>query len=530
MFDRPESLLDDIDHLAETQTFPSAGFALSSSEVGQSVIMLALGRMPSVYMGLVADDKVSDLRQQTARQLVARWFLASEATLYASLGVAPDCSHEMLRENYRRLIGLVHPDTRPVGFPEDSASRVNMAYSVLADAERRASYDASMALLTQQTPSPLQQTITKVPNRARTSQHEGILDRFRAAVPQVQFGKGLLAIAGFMLVPIGFAVYSLANRDVHPQIVEARAKLNVSPDFASRPESSNSTGQAASASIASASGNSPVAANAVSGPSDTTGLVSKRQPTTTIETPPKLTLSTRLQNLLGGNVQVPSTSVEAPSRIQSVQNNPASLAPVPASTVNSATSQPETIVATRAASVSPTPVAATTSAVERTAAKSIPNSDNPGATATADRPSRASNAASPLVPASLPQGNAAPAPTPENRVNPVDADDVLVRLSGAYEAGSIAAFSKVFSTSMAGRRQLLSDYERVFQQTRQRSIRFTQFKHKVSGEKLLTSGFAVVSTVDNDNRASSQRIFLEIDIGREPEGLKIERLHNYPLN
>ena len=90
MFDRPESLLDDIDHLAETQTFPSAGFALSSSEVGQSVIMLALGRMPSVYMGLVADDKVSDLRQQTARQLVARWFLASEATLYASLGVAPE--------------------------------------------------------------------------------------------------------------------------------------------------------------------------------------------------------------------------------------------------------------------------------------------------------------------------------------------------------------------------------------------------------------------------------------------------------
>ena len=81
MFDHPESLLDDIDQLAETQTFPSASFALSSSEVGQSVIMLALGRMPSAYTGLATDDKVGDLRQQTARQLVARWFLASGGTL-----------------------------------------------------------------------------------------------------------------------------------------------------------------------------------------------------------------------------------------------------------------------------------------------------------------------------------------------------------------------------------------------------------------------------------------------------------------
>ncbi len=527
MFDRPESLLDDIDQLAEMQKFPSAGFALSSSEVGQSVIMLALGRMPSAYIGMVADDKVSDLRQQTARQLVARWFLASDATLYASLGVAPDCSHEVLRENYRRLIGLVHPDTRPVGFPEDSASRVNMAYSVLADAERRASYDASMALLTQQTPVPMQQATRSAPNQARPSQPDGILDRFRAAVPQVQFGNGLLAIAGLMLVPIGYAVYSLANRDVHPQIVEARAKLNMSPDFASRPESSSSTGQEASAPFASPSGDSPVTANAVSRPSATTNPVAKSQPLTTVESSPKLTLSTRLQNLLGGNAQVPSTSVEAPSR---VQNSPVSLAPVPASTGTSATSQPETIVTTRVASVSPTPVAATTGAVERIAAKSTTSSDNLGATATADRAARAPSAAPPPASASLLQGNAAAAPIAENRVNPADADDVLVKLSGAYEAGSISAFSKVFATSMAGRRQLLSDYERVFQQTRQRSIRFTQFKHKVSGEKLLTSGFAVVSTVDNDNRASSQRIFLEIDIGREPEGLKIERLHNYPLN
>jgi hypothetical protein len=261
VFDRPESLLDDIDQLAETQAFPSANSSLSSSEVGQGLIMVALGRMPAACQGLVTGDIVSDQQQQTARQLVARWFLANDATLYASLGVARDCSHEMLRENYRRLIGLVHPDTRPVGFPEDSASRVNMAYSVLADAERRASYDASMALLAQQTPSPFQPATPSSPVRARTAtQPDGIIDRFRATIPQVRFGSGLLAISGLMLLPIGYAVYSLSNRDVQPQIVEVRTKLGNTTEIQAPPDEGVGTRVAVELPGTALSDNTPIAA------------------------------------------------------------------------------------------------------------------------------------------------------------------------------------------------------------------------------------------------------------------------------
>ena len=525
MFDRPESLLDDIDHLTETQTFPSAGFELSSSEVGQSVIMLALGRMPSGHMGLVADDKVSDLRQQTARQLVAQWFLASEATLYASLGVAPDCSHEMLRENYRRLIGLVHPDTRPVGFPEDSASRVNMAYSVLADGERRATYDASMVLLTKQTPPPLPQATTGVAVRSRTSQPDGIFDRFRAAVPQVQFGNGLLAIAGLMLLPIGYAAYSLGNRDLQPQIVEAQAKVRNLTDFSPRSDASIRSGVATSSSSAAVNANPFVAANSATVQSRASTLTTESSFTAVAEPASDRTFSTRLHNFISGPVQVAAPPAEMPIR---VRNNTESLAPVRLSTDSSVTVQPESIATTRVTSAFTTaPAASSAATAERNAIKSPTSVDTAGPVATADYALRAPTSAQ------TPQGQSigtTPLPVIENRVNPADADDVLVRLSGAYEAGSIATFRKVFATSMAGRRQILSDYERVFQQTRQRSIRFTQFKHKIVGDKLLTSGFAVVSTVDNDNRTSSQRVFLEIDIGRDPEGLKIERLHNYPLN
>ena len=519
MFDRPASLIDDVDQLAETQQFPSPGSALSSSDVGQSIIMLALGRVPSTYIGLAAEHKVSDLRQQTARQLIARWFLAREASLYAALGVAPDCSHEILRENYRRLMGLVHPDTRPVGFPEDSASRVNMAYSVLADAERRASYDASIALLTQQSP-PASQQPTMVAARARASQQDAFFDRFRSALPQVRFGHGLLVIAGLMLLPIGYAVYSLTNRDIEPQIVEARPNFSMSPDSASRSEPFTSSEVVASGT---GSGNSPAPANKPPQPNKALAVAPGSQPGTTVDLPPKLVLSTRLQDLIGGTSQVATTSNETPTRLQ---NNAASLAPVRSSTLTGTMTQREAVIATRSATAGTPPTTALSSTFERTAPKSQLSSDTSPQVTAPDRVMRASTSP-PIAPL---QTSVASVSVADPRVNPADADDVLVKLSGAYEAGSIAAFSKVFATSMAGRRQLLSDYDRVFQQTRQRSIRFTQFKHKVSGEKLLTSGFAVVSTIDNDNRSSSQRIFLEIDIGRDSEGLKIERLHNYPLN
>ena len=520
MFDRAESLIDDLDQLAETQQFPSPGSAMSSSEVGQSIIMLALGRVPSTDIGLAAADKVSDLRQQTARQLIARWFLARDASLYGSLGVAPDCSHELLRENYRRLMGLVHPDTRPVGFPEDSASRVNMAYSVLADAERRTSYDASMTLLTQQT-APASQQPTMVAARARTSQQDALFDRFRSALPQMRFGHGLLVIAGLMLLPIGYAVYSLTSRDIQPQIVEGASKLNMSPNFVSRSEPPTNSALVATETIADSS---TAVANAAPQPNKLRGVVTGNQPATALDLPPTFALSTRPQNLIGGAAQVAPMPNESPR----IQSNAPALAPVRSSTdtSNGTVPQKETVIAVRPAAAPPPSTTSAGSGLERAATQSQPSQESSQQVSAPDRALRTSTA--PSTPAQ--QVSAATPPLAESRVNPADADDVLVRLSGAYETGSIAAFNKVFATSMAGRRQLLSEYERVFQQTRQRSIRFTQFKHKVSGEKLFTSGFAVVSMVDNENRASSQRIFLEIDIGRDTDGLKIERLHNYPLN
>jgi len=111
-----------------------------------------------------------------------------------------------------------------------------------------------------------------------------------------------------------------------------------------------------------------------------------------------------------------------------------------------------------------------------------------------------------------------------------DIDDLLVRFASAYESGSIANFAQLFSTSMAGRRQMLREYERMFSSTQSRSIKFNQFKHSVTGDRIATSGYATVTTTDQDNRTATQRVFLEFEIGRDRGEPRIERLSNYAIN
>ena len=77
---------------------------------------------------------------------------------------------------------------------------------------------------------------------------------------------------------------------------------------------------------------------------------------------------------------------------------------------------------------------------------------------------------------------------------------------------------------------MLSDYERVFLTTRQRSIKFNQLKQAANGERVATSGYATVTTTNQENRTVTQRVFLEFEIGRERGEPRIERLANYLIN
>lgn len=61
---------------------------------------------------------------------------------YDALGVAPDASAREIKVAYRRLAFQHHPDRNPSPVAADAMKRINEAYAVLSNPEKRREYDA----------------------------------------------------------------------------------------------------------------------------------------------------------------------------------------------------------------------------------------------------------------------------------------------------------------------------------------------------------------------------------------------------
>jgi hypothetical protein len=121
------------------------------------VLKLALGRR--VEFG---DPMLSSVSSGAWREAAATYvrevFFRPRATPYQILGLAPGASAQAIKENFRLLMQLVHPDrqgARPL-WPEAFAARANRAYGILrhdgsrADLDREEAARAARARETQQ--------------------------------------------------------------------------------------------------------------------------------------------------------------------------------------------------------------------------------------------------------------------------------------------------------------------------------------------------------------------------------------------
>jgi curved DNA-binding protein CbpA len=72
--------------------------------------------------------------------------MSTDFDLYAALGVGQDASPDEIRGAYRRAARASHPDLNPGdATAAERFKRVQIAYEVLGDSERRAAYDALRA-------------------------------------------------------------------------------------------------------------------------------------------------------------------------------------------------------------------------------------------------------------------------------------------------------------------------------------------------------------------------------------------------
>lgn len=112
-------------------------------EHATEVLLLAAGR---AVEGLPEDAELQGRLRAAARFFVRMAMLRQGADHYTLLGVAQGFEPATLREHYRILMRLTHPDFAGgrTAWPADAATRINLANDVLASPERRQAYDQSM--------------------------------------------------------------------------------------------------------------------------------------------------------------------------------------------------------------------------------------------------------------------------------------------------------------------------------------------------------------------------------------------------
>ncbi len=112
----------------------------------ETVFKLALDRR--VEFSDPALKRVSAATLRAAALAHVREFnFRADATLYQVLGVAPDATEQQIREAFRFLMQLVHPDRQGTRgeWPDAFAARANHAYAILRNAEARAQFDREEA-------------------------------------------------------------------------------------------------------------------------------------------------------------------------------------------------------------------------------------------------------------------------------------------------------------------------------------------------------------------------------------------------
>jgi curved DNA-binding protein CbpA len=458
-----DQLVTDLDAYAAGETVPFSKWQPRDDYVGAALIALASSKVPRRIAEQLGDT-VSTARRDAARRFIASYFFAFDADYYAILGSRRTASNDSLQKNYRRLMTLVHPDSSPVGFPLDAAARANKAYAALSETSTRDEYDRNLSV-DSSVVATIAPSVEPVARNQRRNEHRSRLSRIRQWLPTLGFRKGLIAIGAGMLIVCAFGFYQLMSSEPQVVLVEAKPRQKQPPELGLSAPIAEA--KAASAEPAASTGY----ARSVASPN--LQQTASTNASANLSTP--LRLTTELRKSAAGKT-------DAPERAATIEPSPSVNPPS------------QIAVSTRR---NPEPVAT----IEA-------RSDNASQTTEAPSPSAL--------------------PPPRDERSAADVDALLAQFANAFEAGSLSAMKQSFSANMSGRNAVLADYERVFQTTKQRNIYFSRMRqNSLSTERLVTSGIATVATVDHENRSTRQRVFLEIEILREPTGARISRIANY---
>ena len=513
---------------------------LLDSEV---ILKLALGRRGHFASPSLNEAANAAPLQQAAAAYVRLLFFRPDATPYQTLGLAPGASPEAIKESFRLLMHLVHPDRQAARalWPDGFAAQANRAYAVLRNQDLRTKLDDEAAS---------RAAMARALNRAAAASSASIM-------PVVQRPKSRLGRHRF--VPARLPEWLTAGlggyvRD-HPaatafSVLIVSALLIVITMISERPEgrlvreAQDIEGAAAPKMMAAVRAVASAAATAArrSGAAESPGndVPAKRLDVTGVGAP----------RVAAGPVvseqasAVPSRTAEPAVAVASVPPPPPT-APLPAPVPLVSIARPEAgrvapvpdappsaAPVTRAApaesnvAVTRAPPAHSSLAVTRapsadsnlTVTRTLPGDPNlsvtrtPPSEAIAQAPLAVVARDNPIVTTASP---AATALTPATS----EIEALFATFVESYERGRVDAFAALFDDDADtdlrhGRAAIRGEYEELFRQSHWRRMQLTRVNWRRIGDRAFAKGEITVRIGWRDGREVEQRLALDMEIVR----------------
>jgi hypothetical protein len=140
--------------------------------------------------------------------------------LYDTLGVGAHASADELRRAYYRAARLLHPDLNPSSDTTDPMRRLNDAWAVLSDPDRRRRYDERIGVAPARPPSDHYRVSTRDEEPPVVVIHHPLARLFRPSVL-------ILAVLVVIFVVTAYAAPHSGNKSVSPTIAPATSAPEV---------------------------------------------------------------------------------------------------------------------------------------------------------------------------------------------------------------------------------------------------------------------------------------------------------------
>ena len=486
------------------------------------VLRLALGRHIEFSEPALRTADVAAELERAAVFYVQQYLFREGATHYELWGLSQGAPQEAVREHFRLLMQLIHPDRQPAGspWPESFAARANRAYGVLKHVETRADYDQAEAVRSAvEAPtaaSPAGRLAAAHPPMARRPVKVSPMPEWLTSVvggfvrehPGLMVAAALTSLSALVIGAVAWDELSgvLARDEAKPGAWAARRALLASAASIEPPQARN-----------------PDSVVAAAGPSDWIAAepVAGTLPSVALPGANSERLGAKPRAARGDVPWVLDRAVATPASPIQAASAPGEMPP-------------------------PAPAAVAMPAAEMPSGASVRSADNVQSTANVQRLPPVAAGAPPLNPprnanvqpvAYTPPAERAATPAPVRATTGVDprppssaeVEALVASFLSAYEDGRLDAFAGLFEDdartgTRRGRPAIRGEYDEIFRRSAWRRMVLTQLHWYSLGDRIEARGELTVKIGWRDGREVEERRGIEMDLVQRGGRTVIARL------